>query len=50
VMGPAMALIEPEFDILYAGVGGGTVAYLIDRFFVRPRRAGLRETRLEEGP
>ncbi|MGN7291322.1 AzlC family ABC transporter permease [Rhizobium sp. SAFR-030] len=38
VMGPAMALIEPEFDILYAGIGGGTAAYLIDRFFLRARR------------
>ncbi|MBP2549626.1 putative branched-subunit amino acid permease [Neorhizobium galegae] len=50
VMGPAMALIEPKFDIIYAGIGGGTVAYVIDRFFVRPRRAVPRAAGLEEGP
>lgn len=37
IMGPAMAVIEPKFDILYAGIGGGTAAYLFDRFVVRPR-------------
>lgn len=31
VAGPLFAMIEPEFDVLYAGVGGGTLAYLIDR-------------------
>ena len=33
--GPLFAIIEPEFDILYAGLGGGTAAYLIDRFWFR---------------
>lgn len=35
IAGPLFAVIEPEFDILYAGVGGGTLAYLIDRFWLR---------------
>ncbi len=35
IAGPVFALIAPEFDILYAGIGGGTVAYLIDRFVFR---------------
>lgn len=33
--GPLFAVIEPEFDILYAGIGGGTLAYAIDRFWFR---------------
>lgn len=33
--GPLFALIEPEFDILYAGIGGGTFAYLLDRYWFR---------------
>jgi predicted branched-subunit amino acid permease len=37
--GPLFAVLEPEFDILYAGLGGGTLAYVIDRFWVRRRRA-----------
>ncbi|WP_137133910.1 AzlC family ABC transporter permease [Rhizobium sp. FKY42] len=36
--GPLMAMIEPRFDILYVGIGGGTAAYLIDRYFIRHRR------------
>ena len=39
VFGPLMATIEPQFDILYAGIGGGTAAYLIDRFFIRRKVA-----------
>lgn len=35
IAGPVFAVIAPEFDILYAGIGGGTVAYLIDRFVFR---------------
>lgn len=35
IAGPLFAVIEPEFDILYAGIGGGTLAYLIDRFWFR---------------
>mgnify|MGYP001175457954 CR=1 FL=1 len=31
VMGPVMAYLAPGFDLLYAGIGGGTIAYLIDR-------------------
>lgn len=40
VLGPVCALIEPQFDILYAGIGGGTVAYLIDRQRRRRRVTG----------
>ncbi len=32
VLGPLLALVSPDFDVLYAGLGGGTVAYLIDRY------------------
>ncbi|MFN7103204.1 MAG: AzlC family ABC transporter permease [Pseudorhizobium sp.] len=39
VGGPLMALATPGFDVLYAGIGGGTLAYLVDRFWIRPRRA-----------
>lgn len=39
VAGPLLAVVTPGFDILIAGIGGGTLAYLIDRFVVR-RRAG----------
>jgi predicted branched-subunit amino acid permease len=38
VLGPLLALVTPEFDVLYAGIGGGSAAYLIDRF--RRRRTG----------
>ncbi|CUX22032.1 AzlC protein [compost metagenome] len=37
IAGPAFAVIAPEFDILYAGIGGGTAAYLIDRLVFRRR-------------
>lgn len=37
VGGPLMALVAPGFDVLYAGIGGGTLAYLIERFIIRPR-------------
>ena len=51
VMGPVMAVIEPEFDILYAGVGGGTLAYLFERYVVRPRsKARAQATGLEDMP
>jgi predicted branched-subunit amino acid permease len=36
--GPLTAALIPEFDILIAGLGGGTLAYLIDRYVLRPRR------------
>ena len=39
VLGPVMAYLTPGFDLLYAGIGGGTIAYLIDR---RRRMAGRR--------
>jgi predicted branched-subunit amino acid permease len=42
VLGPLMALVAPQFDVLIAGIGGGTVAYLIDRYR-RRRRIVLRE-------
>lgn len=35
VSGPLLALLVPGFDILIAGLGGGTLAYLIDRYLVR---------------
>jgi hypothetical protein len=38
VAGPLMALLAPGFDVLYAGIGGGTVAYLVDRYWIRGRR------------
>lgn len=31
VAGPTLALVVPGFDVLVAGIGGGSVAYLIDR-------------------
>lgn len=37
VSGPLLAVIVPGFDILIAGIGGGTLAYLIDRVFIRGR-------------
>lgn len=37
VAGPTLALVVPGFDVLVAGIGGGTVAYLIDRY--RRRKA-----------
>lgn len=37
-LGPAFALVSPEFDIVFAGIGGGTLAYLVDRFVVRRRK------------
>ncbi|MBB3947770.1 putative branched-subunit amino acid permease [Rhizobium skierniewicense] len=39
IAGPLFAMVEPEFDILYAGIGGGTLAYLIDRFWFRRANA-----------
>jgi len=38
VSGPLLALVSPGFDVLYAGIGGGTIAYLIDRFWIRERK------------
>ena len=38
VGGPLFALLTPGLDILLSGVGGGTLAYLIDRFWLRGRR------------
>jgi predicted branched-subunit amino acid permease len=32
VLGPLLALVSPEFDVIIAGVGGGTAAYLVDRY------------------
>ncbi|MGK9055076.1 AzlC family ABC transporter permease [Xaviernesmea oryzae] len=37
-LGPLLALVTPEFDVLYAGIGGGTIAYLIDRSRRRKKR------------
>ena len=41
--GPLMALIEPDFDVLYAGIGGGTLAYAVERFWIRPRHLARNE-------
>lgn len=38
VAGPLLAVVMPGFDILVAGIGGGTLAYVIDRFVLRSRR------------
>ncbi|MFN7093166.1 MAG: AzlC family ABC transporter permease [Allorhizobium sp.] len=35
VSGPLLALVMPGFDILVAGLGGGTLAYLFDRYAIR---------------
>lgn len=35
VSGPLLALVMPGFDILVAGLGGGTLAYLFDRYVIR---------------
>jgi predicted branched-subunit amino acid permease len=43
--GPVMAVLVPEFDILIAGIGGGTLAYLIDRYLVRRRSTQKLETK-----
>ncbi|MEQ1407818.1 AzlC family ABC transporter permease [Neorhizobium sp. Rsf11] len=40
VLGPLLALVTPEFDVLYAGIGGGTIAYLIDRIRRKKKRRG----------
>lgn len=47
VSGPLLAVVTPGFDILIAGIGGGTLAYLIDRFVVR-RRASVAASRGDE--
>lgn len=41
ILGPLLALVIPSFDVLAAGLGGGTLAYLIDR--VRRQRKPGRE-------
>lgn len=38
VSGPLLALLVPGFDILIAGLGGGTLAYLVDRHLVRGKK------------
>ena len=37
-LGPVFHQVAPEFDILYAGLVGGTLAFLADR--VWKRRSG----------
>lgn len=46
ISGPLLALVTPGFDILIAGIGGGTLAYAIDRYFIRAR---AKPTLAEEG-
>lgn len=43
--GPLMALLSPGFDILISGIGGGTLAYLFDRFWTRRPPASAPEGR-----
>lgn len=43
VLGPLFSLVDREFDVVYAGLGGGTLAYLIDRYLLRPRRLKRRQ-------
>jgi Predicted branched-chain amino acid permease (azaleucine resistance) len=38
VGGPLLTLVTPGLDVLIAGIGGGTLAYAIDRFVLRSRR------------
>lgn len=40
LLGPAVTPFAPQFDIFYAGIGGGTVVYLADRW-----RRSRRESR-----
>ncbi len=40
LLGPALALVTPEFDVLYAGIGGGTLAYFLDR--LRRKKMAMR--------
>ncbi|MBB4954051.1 putative branched-subunit amino acid permease [Agrobacterium vitis] len=37
ISGPLLAIATPGFDILIAGIGGGTLAYAIDRYVIRAR-------------
>ncbi|PZU85192.1 MAG: AzlC family protein [Shinella sp.] len=39
--GPLLALVAPGFDILIVGLGGGTLAYLFDRYVVRTRKSRI---------
>lgn len=41
IVGPILAVLVPEFDILIAGIMGGTLAYLIDRFFIRAKKTTM---------
>ncbi|MFN3320671.1 MAG: AzlC family ABC transporter permease [Allorhizobium sp.] len=42
VSGPVLAVLVPGFDILIAGLGGGTLAYLFDRYVIRGDKAQAR--------
>ncbi len=44
VSGPLLATVVPGFDILIAGLGGGTLAYLFDRYLIRGDRASASAT------
>jgi predicted branched-subunit amino acid permease len=39
VSGPLLALVVPQIDVLVAGIGGGTIAYLADRYRRRKQSA-----------
>ncbi|MDI6836385.1 MAG: branched-chain amino acid ABC transporter permease, partial [Rhizobiaceae bacterium] len=38
VGGPLLSLVVPGMDVLIAGLGGGTVAYLVDRLIISGRQ------------
>jgi len=41
VGGTVLAALQVEFDLLWAGVGGGTIAYLVSRFRKKPVQADV---------
>ncbi|HWK97309.1 MAG TPA: AzlC family ABC transporter permease [Pseudolabrys sp.] len=41
VGGTAFAAMQIEFDLLWAGVGGGTIAYLVNRYRNKPAKADV---------
>ncbi|WP_137044364.1 AzlC family ABC transporter permease [Pseudolabrys sp. FHR47] len=40
VLGTALAALHVEFDLMWSGVGGGTLAYLVNRIWKSRARAG----------
>lgn len=48
-MAPLFHMIEPEFDILYTGIVGGTVAFAVQRILARREQDGETQTAGEGG-